>query len=112
MALVLTNTQIEDYEAFVDDRRRLESRIEELQVEIERLTLQLDKNAQRDTESLHLIDGLELDGEASAGARSPSGKSGLTIYELADDDAEAAAFDKFFNAPDPRIEKIRAFLMD
>ncbi len=32
--------------------------------------------------------------------------------EFAEDDESAAAFDQFFNAPDPHLDKIRRFLID
>ena len=48
---------------------------------------------------------------ASIPESSPSIPGSTTSCEFAVDDESATAFDQFFNAPDPQLDKIRRFLL-
>ncbi len=55
--------------------------------------------------------GVEIRRRAGKGAEAAS-ETRDNVYVFEDDDASRSAFDDFFSAPDPHLEKVRQFLLD
>ncbi|MGI9598378.1 MAG: hypothetical protein ACR2QK_19595 [Acidimicrobiales bacterium] len=117
------NTKIEQ-QAPIDDRIRLEAEVQQLRGLLRDMSERLDAERAHRTvlqravgyatarvralERFELGQTVELD---PVGGLS-DGKGGGNQYVFDDEDESRAAFDEFFAAPDPHLEKVRGFLLD
>ncbi len=96
-------------------RSELSAVSEELDIErAHRSVLQRAVMRFRSVENLS-VDELSIDGRKVDGLTVEADRPeviGDNVYVFDDEDASRAAFDEFFAAPDPHLEKVRGFLLD
>lgn len=100
--------------------RQLEAEIQQLQDRLQDVTDALETERQLKAELEQVVD--ETAEQVRRFERSQAGpRAGLdldsppnpdNVYVFDDEDESRVAFDEFFSAPDPHLEKVRGFLLD
>ncbi len=113
--LVAANTNTREHELIIDRSLGLQAEVDRLRAQLAGLAEQLMAERFRRNELEAVVQGW-----ADAGidrsvdpplAASPASSDG-NVYVFEEQDDFRAAFDEFFTAPDPHLDKVRRFLLD
>lgn len=108
---VVANIKIQEVAPIVDRSADLEAEIAELQAEVRRLSDRLtEERAHRGV--LQRAVGYATARARALDAERESASIDENMYVFDDEDESRAAFDRFFAAPDPHLDKVRGFLLD